>query len=507
MSTPRKRRLVSQASPSPFKKRRISPDAPEEPPASNGERYSFRNSPATTPTKSRVTVLIDESKTPTKTRSGNVDDGLTPAKRVVRDLSEKNAENEPDRIMTRGAQRAKLGRMIDEEEIVSSEEEDEGVDEDEDEEGDEEDEEDEEGAEEKFTTTASYENFFHLSARRKKSLTSNNTLSLLPTLTPQESIQLLDSAPDHHAAEIKNLHDAHRHQFPQWKFEIDNGFNILLFGYGGKRAIMEDFAREELDEDMPVLVVNGYFTNISLDAVLTQILAEVAPDISTSGDKLQLIHNYLSEPLAVVIHCLDSPVLRHPKNQHILSTLATNKNIRIIASIDHINAPLLFDSLKASRYNFLWHDCTTFVPLRTELSHEETTFLSGGTNATSSVGGLTGIKNVLNNLTSNARLLYKMLLENQLGLQSDGNEPAGIEQGIAFPQLRTLIGRKILPLSTPQTLKAVLGEFYDHGLLMRNDGRGSTGGQAKKNQGSGEVIWAPFGKNIVENIIEFLTTG
>jgi origin recognition complex subunit 2 len=504
MSTPKKRALVSQPSPSP-KKRRLSREVGSGSPKSNGAGHTLRNSATTTPTKSRVRALVDEATTPTKPGSKTADDGLTPVKRAVRDLSEQNAETESTRIMTRGARRARLAQAADEEEVVSSEEED--LDEEEAEDEDEEDAEDMEEVAEKFTTTASYENFFQLSTRRKKSLTSNNTMSLLPTLTPQESTELLDSITDHHAAEIKNLHEAHRQQFPQWKFEIDNGYNILLFGYGSKRAIMEDLAREMLAEAMPVLVVNGYFANITLDGILTQILAEVAPDVNVTGDKVQLIQSHLNEPLALIIHCLDSPILRLPKNQQILSSLAANKHIKIIASVDHVNAPLLFDSLKASRYNFLWHDCTTFVPLRTELSYEETTFLGGGTSATASVGGITGIKNVLNNLTANARALYKMLLENQLPLQSDNNEPAGVDEGIAFPQLRTMVSKKILPLSTPQTLKAALGEFYDHGLLVRNDGRGTTSGQVQKSRGSGEIIWAPFGKQIIEKVIEFLRTG
>ena len=508
MSTPRKRRtLISVQLTSPHKRRRrLSPDssdAKDDIPTTNGSKYSLRSTPTTSPIKRRIEAGAEVSSTPTKASTIAFEDGLTPAKRSVKAMSDKTAEKEPERMITRGAQRMRLAHIEDEgQELSEEEEEDDDEDEDEDsgEEGDEDDE------VKKLTTIGSYETFFHISARKKKSLTSNNTLSLLPTLMPQESTELLDSIPDHHSTEIQNLHDAHRHQFPQWRFEIENGYNILLFGYGSKRPIIEAFGREELAEDMSVLVINGYFPNLSLDSILTQILAEVAPDVQKSGDKLQLVQAHLSEPLALLIHSLDSPVLRLPKNQQILSALASNKYITIVASVDHVNAPLLFDSLKASRYNFLWHDCTTFVPLRSELSYEETTFLGGGTNATSSVGGLAGIKNVLNNLTSNARALYKLLLEHQLPLQPENNEPAGSDQGITFPQLKGICAKKILPLSNPTTLRGLLGEFYDHGLIVRNDGRGTVSGQAKKGKGTGEVLWAPFGKSIVENVIEFLTS-
>jgi origin recognition complex subunit 2 len=190
-----------------------------------------------------------------------------------------------------------------------------------------------------------------------------------------------------------------------------------------------------------------------------------------------------------------------------LSSLAGNKHITIVASVDHVNAALLFDPLKSSQYNFLWHDCTTFLPLRTELSFAESTFLSGDVSATSVVGGLVGIKNVLNNLTSNARTLYKLLLQNQMSLHGNTNDPAGMDQAITFARLRELCSKKILPLANPTTLRGVLGEFYDHGLIVRGDGRGVTGRLGKKGKTSGEYLWAPFGKVVISQVFQFLEGG
>ena len=418
---------------------------------------------------------------------------------MTRQLVQEIVDGESKRVITRGIQRNQLNHQG--EEISGDEEEESEKSED-----DDEDDEELEPGQKGITLNASYENFFQHAGKKKKSSTSNNTLSLLPTLTLQESVALLASIPDHHTAEIKNLHDHHRQQFTQWKFEIENGYNILLFGYGSKRALIEAFGREELAEEMSVLVINGYFPTLSLDFILVQILQHVAPKVAITGDKINLIQSHLSQPLALLVHSLDSPVLRQPKNQQILSTLATNKHITIIASVDHVNAPLLFDSLKSSHYNFLWHDATTFQPYRTELSFDPTTFLSGGTSATSSVGGLAGIKAVLTNLTTNARALYKLLLQHQLPLHGDSNEPGTQEQGITFAQLRQLCARKILPLANPATLRGLLGEFFDHGLVVRNDGRGSGSGSAagNKGRGAGEVLFAPFGKNIVTEVLEFL---
>jgi origin recognition complex subunit 2 len=414
------------------------------------------------------------------------------------------SNGEPNgRMLTRGASRNHLGNdLLDYNENSDNEEESEPED---DEEGEGEDDNEEsanDGVKRIASESLAYVDFFQRAARKKKSLTSNNTLSQLPTLTAQEATSLLASIPDRHADHIKNLHDAHRQQFTQWKFETDCGYNILLFGYGSKRNLIEAFGREELAEEMSVLVINGYFPNLSLDSILSQILAQFAPKVTVVGDKLNLVHQHLSDRLALLIHSLDSPLLRLPKNQQILSSLASNQYITVVASVDHLNAPLLFDSLKASRYNFLWHDATTFVPLRKELSFEVSTYLSGGISATSSVGGLSGIKNVLNNLTSNSRALYLLLLQHQLPLHTDGSNPGGHDQGITFPQLRALCAKKILPLSNPITLNGVLTEFFDHGLIAKNDGKGNA--QTKKSRGGGEVLWAPFEKSVISEVIEFL---
>jgi origin recognition complex subunit 2 len=570
-----------------------------------------RNNQHTTPSKphSAISPTVQSRLTPKKKVNGS--DMLTPAKTFARAIAEEIADNEDERIVTRGAQRRELDRELDEtidtsEEERASEDDEDGEEEDEvvvereaqaeGEEGEEEEEEEEEeekdeeeegdagadndgeeeirpvadnkeiaekedeeaedendgrmltrgtlrrplgsdvddegsesedeedseedddgnadndnehvgkhGVKRVTSKSSAYEDFFERAARKKKSLTSNNTLSrLMPTLTAQESTSLLASIPDNHADQIKKLHDAHRQQFTQWKFEIDNGYNLLLFGYGSKRNLIEAFGREELADEMSVLVINGYFPNLSLDTILSQILSHFAPNIAVTGDKLNLLHQHLSDRLALLVHSLDSPILRLAKNQQILSSLASNKHITLVASVDHVNAPLLFDSLKASRYNFLWHDATTFVPLRTELSFDISTYLSGATSATASVGGLSGIKNVLNNLTSNSRTLYLLLLQHQLPLHSDSNDPGGHDQGITFPQLRSLCAKKILPLANPITLRGVLGEFFDHGLIARNDGKGNA--QTKKERGGGEVLWAPFERVVISDVIEFLSS-
>lgn len=54
----------------------------------------------------------------------------------------------------------------------------------------------------------------------------------------------------------------------------------------------------------------------------------------------KILKSNLDDRLYLIIHNIDGIMLRSSKAQNILAGLATISNIRIIASVDHINAPL-----------------------------------------------------------------------------------------------------------------------------------------------------------------------
>ena len=47
-----------------------------------------------------------------------------------------------------------------------------------------------------------------------------------------------------------------------------------------------------------------------------------------------------ADPLFIIVHNLDGPMLRVAKTQSVLANLAALTSIHLIASFDHINAPL-----------------------------------------------------------------------------------------------------------------------------------------------------------------------
>lgn len=80
---------------------------------------------------------------------------------------------------------------------------------------------------------------FFANLRIKTSATSNNTLSLLPVLSGKTYLDSLVSQPQKHGSEICRLNDTYCRYFPQWLFELEQGFNIVLYGYGSKRELID----------------------------------------------------------------------------------------------------------------------------------------------------------------------------------------------------------------------------------------------------------------------------
>eukprot|EP00842_Homolaphlyctis_polyrhiza_P006823 jgi/Hompol1/72/HPOL_004282-RA len=258
--------------------------------------------------------------------------------------------------------------------------------------------------------------------------TSNNTMSKLPVLEPKEFHRVMAQIKPKHTKEKKLLADLHRLRFPQWYFELDAGFNLLLYGFGSKRQMLQDFAHEVLC-DAPVVVINGFFPSISLKDILSRITVDILG--RTSGptgsvqDQLRFIMDYFASPdrdfthIYVLIHNIDGSNLRNEKTQTGLSLLADCKHIRMIASIDHINASLLWDTTKLARFNWLWQDATTFEGYQVETSFESSFMFK------QSDLGIQGVIYVLKSLTPNVRKTFRLLVQHQLtSLESSSDDPA-----------------------------------------------------------------------------------
>lgn len=149
-----------------------------------------------------------------------------------------------------------------------------------------------------------------------------------------------------HENAITNMVQDYRQSFPKWLFILNEGFNILLHGLGSKRTLLQAFHQIMLSDET-VLVVNGFFPSLTIKDILDNISNDIL-DLTVVSRNVHEIVDAIEEELSgqsdqrifLIIHNIDGTMLRNHKAQLVLSRLAKIKQIHLIASMDHINAPL-----------------------------------------------------------------------------------------------------------------------------------------------------------------------
>ncbi|KAM9123477.1 origin recognition complex subunit 2 isoform 2-T6 [Pangshura tecta] len=300
-----------------------------------------------------------------------------------------------------------------------------------------------------------------------KVLTSDRTLQKLQKrkLDQQTLLVLLNKAPPAFTAELKELNQQHESLFSKWMLQLHLGFSIVLYGLGSKRDLLEKF-RTSLLRDSVHLVVNGFFPSITVRSILNSITEEVLDHVGTFRsplDQLDLILKRFKEDssleLYLLIHNLDSKMLRGDKSQQILAQLASLPNIHLIASIDHINAPLMWDQAKQSLYNWLWYETTTFSPYLEETSYENSLLVQQSGSL-----ALSSLTHVLHSLTPNARGIFRLLAQYHLENKDNPSYP-----GLSFQDFYQRC-REAFLVNSDLTLRAQLTEFRDHKLIRTKRG-------------------------------------
>ncbi|XP_049743748.1 origin recognition complex subunit 2 isoform X2 [Elephas maximus indicus] len=300
-----------------------------------------------------------------------------------------------------------------------------------------------------------------------KVLTSDRTLQKLKRakLDQQTLRNLLSKVSPSFSAELRQLNQQYEQLFHKWMLQLHLGFNIVLYGLGSKRDLLERFRTTMLQDSVHV-VINGFFPGISVKSVLNSITEEVLDHVGTFRsvlDQLDWILNKFKEDssleLFLLIHNLDSQMLRGDKSQQIIGQLSSLRNIYLVASIDHLNAPLMWDHAKQSLYNWLWYETTTYSPYTEETSYENSLLVKQSGSLP-----LSSLIHVIRSLTPNARGIFRLLIKYQLDNQDN---PSYI--GLSFQDFYQQC-REAFLVNSDLTLRAQLTEFRDHKLIRTKKG-------------------------------------
>jgi origin recognition complex subunit 2 len=309
---------------------------------------------------------------------------------------------------------------------------------------------------------ASHELFFK-DTKISKSSTSNNVLEFAH-IDPKEYAAALKVLPKHHEPCLKRLREQYVDMFGQWKFELESGLQLLFYGFGSKRNLLNRFVDEKLDCG-PSVSVHGYFPSVSLKTILSNVITQVF-DESGSGSSVMILAQRVLDLLmksdypyiTFIIHNIEGKGLANDACQKAIALLASCEKVYVIASCDHLNTALLWDHSKLSQLRFAWHDLTTFEPYLTETSFENS--ILGKANQKTGQG----IIHVLRSLSSNVRLMFMELVRHQLNEMNEKGI-AESKDGLTFDQLFRQCQDRFL-VNSLVAFQTALTEFKDHECIF-----------------------------------------
>ncbi|KAI0668432.1 origin recognition complex subunit 2 [Trametes maxima] len=252
--------------------------------------------------------------------------------------------------------------------------------------------------------------------------------------------------------------------------------------------------------------------------------------------------------LYIIAHNIDGPAFRAPKHRSALALLALAPRIHLCASLDHVvGAPLRWSlseifarkpsespphldphptergphsSIAAAPkrgFAWLWHDLTTLKPYDFELAYADPTVLTGASalrgaraptasgtigaagGAAASAGGAmteTAARHILASVTQKAKKLFVLLGTKQLEVMDAPAAPAGSEgtgdaEGAYDYDRLFAVARDNFVAQSDTALRALLGEFRDHGLVVARAAPG----------GGGEALWVPLRREALVKVI------
>ncbi|KAK7064634.1 origin recognition complex subunit 2 [Favolaschia claudopus] len=374
-----------------------------------------------------------------------------------------------------------------------------------------------------------FDAYFALSAA-KASTSSNIFSSLIQPLSAEEYAEsnILDPPGTKPLRSSILVEPARSTLFSRWLCELAEGFNLLCYGFGSKRQLLNDFASQRCSKLGHVVVVNGFQPDLTVKDMFNAI--ENIPGISalslsstTAEGQARRIYDFFSQParkrrhLYLIIHNIDAFFVRTPKVKACLSLLALHPSIHVVASIDHLNSPLLWSSSEACArkdqatadgktplrgYAWLWHDLTTLAPYDFELSFADRTSITGALTSrkqradVATVGAAiseTAAKHVLAAVNDRAQKLFNLMGQRQLAAidvgdpNVDGLREFSVPYDVLFP-----LARENFLAVNDTAMRALLGEFRDHGLVLSAQASG------------GEVLWIPLRKERLSNVLKSL---
>lgn len=382
-----------------------------------------------------------------------------------------------------------------------------------------------------FATT-SFDQYFV--QNHKSTRTSSNIFSsILTPLTAQQYTSAIEQSSTKRVLSVPWDGTSRHLLFSRFLIQLNEGFNLLLYGAGSKRDVLNSLAKQINRRRRDVIVVNAFNPGFSIKDLLVSVESipslQELPHQAGSGVEVQTrrIHKFYTAAeqdteLYLIIHNIDAPSLRKPQALSCLSVLASNPRIHVVASVDNVAFPQLWSftetfsrkmsshkgpAVPSKGYAWLFHDVTTLVSYDFELAHADRSSISGASQAKSSrtqkdvpgttaAGLLTEVaaRHILVSVTQKAKKLFILLGTKQLEAVDGEDGNTYDPQKVAFDYSMLFnMARDNFVATNDTALRALMSEFKDHGLMVSiTQGTG------------GETVWVPLRKDALTKIVHDL---
>ena len=288
--------------------------------------------------------------------------------------------------------------------------------------------------------------------------------------------------PTNSAVKQQMLNRLRLEKYQKWLIELKSGFNLLFYGVGSKKNVLEDFGKTFCcrDPEGVTLRVNGFFDDLSMKDIVDRLCDVIVEEDRKGKSKRNSIKNdkdlikkaenvvtYLEEEVEgrnlqhryfyLIIHNITGKMLRKRKIQRTLSVLADCRFIHLIASMDHIHGLLLWDRNDLSSFHWIYHDLTTFEHYFYEMEFEKDETIKLSNNNTNH-----GLEHIMSSLTPLHRDIIEHLAQHQID-----------NDGVGLPDTKWYeMCEDSMLVSNTLKFKQYITEFIDHKVIIEQQVHG-----------------------------------
>lgn len=220
--------------------------------------------------------------------------------------------------------------------------------------------------------------------------------------TDETAVNYLES--EEAASDLKGQN---RQLFPHLFLLLHEKFNLVLYGFGSKRNLLNNFCATFL-RDEHYLLINGYFPALTAKDVANNMRDALEAESSDTESILQAV-DLLDDTFYLVIHSIDMLFASSSKIKSLVvdAVIRSQGSIRLIGTVDHVNSGLLFDSTEKVKMDLMWIHVPTFNPYTIERGYAG----SATAATTDSDITLSSVLRVYESLTPNAQKIFLLVLD------------------------------------------------------------------------------------------------